>query len=330
MRSLLSQYVSENGEDQLFNCDKLQAYLKSNNANTKDTLHVIMMLRCGNIKECVSRNEKKLSGVEINNMIIACELETELNREAVKKWLFVILMTLGVDCAYEKYFAPTENGLLEAKETAFISSTLEEEELLRAGRMMLVEETRKDATEIYLKLAKSGSARAMYQLGVCYLDGIGTQQSKEEAYKWFSAASENGNPEAKAKLGDYYYYHESILKRDFTKAYQMYSGVGVLSVDKKVKDNVVNIINQKKTNFIVLILGGILIALLWVFVFVNNIALHSGVGLIGLGVAMAALSTILYAGAWFVYSVSKYNNIKVIMSLILIIWSVYPIVLSLC
>ncbi|MCD8028134.1 MAG: sel1 repeat family protein [Erysipelotrichaceae bacterium] len=179
-------------------------------------------------------------------------------RETVKKHLYNILYSLEIDCEYEKFFAPSEiSEDIECTESSFISSGHLANELAKAESLMNNGAVDK-ALELYTKLAKSGSPVAMYNLGMCYYDGIGTEKSVEKGLKWIEAAAGNGDARAKIKLADHYYYNENIFNRNFSKAYELYSGPGVLAVNPSVKRNIVSIINQKKTNFIVLILGGIL------------------------------------------------------------------------
>ena len=53
----------------------------------------------------------------------------------------------------------------------------------------------------YIKLAEQGDAEAQHNLGLCYINGYGVQQSYEEAAKWFRKAAEQGNASAQYDLG---------------------------------------------------------------------------------------------------------------------------------
>lgn len=329
MRELLSKYISLNGENSIFDTGKLQEYLLSCNADAKEVFQIILILRCGNIKEYVERNDKSFSSVEINNIIIGCEKQTGLNMETVKKCLYNILMSLGIDCRYEKIFIPsTDNGSYEFTETSFIPTDEIENELEKAEVFINGENEIEKAIEIYIRLAKAGSPTAMYNLGMCYFDGIGTEKSEEKGLKWIEAASKNGDPRAKIKLGDYYYFNNNIFKRNFNKAYDLYSSPGVLTVNPSIKHNIVNILNQKKTNFIVLVFGGILTVLIWVFLFLYPSLTHNAHNLIGLGIPLTVISSLIYGGACYLYRVYKYNNLKIIIDLMMLIWSIYPLVLT--
>ena len=53
----------------------------------------------------------------------------------------------------------------------------------------------------YLKAADEGNARAMNNLGLCYLNGYGVGQNDNEAFKWFSKGAEAGNLTAMTNVG---------------------------------------------------------------------------------------------------------------------------------
>ncbi len=56
--------------------------------------------------------------------------------------------------------------------------------------------------DCFLQGAMGGSVSAMYMVGYMYLNGIGTEASKEEASKWLKMASDNGYTEADELLAE--------------------------------------------------------------------------------------------------------------------------------
>ena len=59
---------------------------------------------------------------------------------------------------------------------------------------------------------------AQYYVGMMHMNGQGTEQSYEEAGKWFRKAAEHGIPQAQHKLADLYYKGQG-LPRDFEQAF---------------------------------------------------------------------------------------------------------------
>lgn len=55
--------------------------------------------------------------------------------------------------------------------------------------------------ELYKKAAKQGDAKAQYNLGLLYYDGIGTAQNFKKAFEWFKKAAEQGYTPAQEYLG---------------------------------------------------------------------------------------------------------------------------------
>ena len=54
--------------------------------------------------------------------------------------------------------------------------------------------------ESYLRAAKNGDADAMFIVGRCYLDGVGTEKDPTEARTWFNKAAAEGNQASKRAL----------------------------------------------------------------------------------------------------------------------------------
>lgn len=55
------------------------------------------------------------------------------------------------------------------------------------------------------KQAESGDAKAQFELGKCYAQGSGVEQSMSDAVEWYRKAAEKGHLRAKKELRNYYY-----------------------------------------------------------------------------------------------------------------------------
>ncbi|TAH01778.1 MAG: sel1 repeat family protein, partial [Sphingobacteriales bacterium] len=60
---------------------------------------------------------------------------------------------------------------------------------------------KKEAISWYFKAAEQGVADAQYNLGIMYTKGEGVLQDKKEAVNWYRKAAEQGNAKAQYKLG---------------------------------------------------------------------------------------------------------------------------------
>ena len=54
--------------------------------------------------------------------------------------------------------------------------------------------------EWFTSAARAGNPTAMYNLGLCLENGLGTKADPEAALSWYRKAAELGKPEAKQKL----------------------------------------------------------------------------------------------------------------------------------
>ena len=57
-----------------------------------------------------------------------------------------------------------------------------------------------DAYEIYLKLAQQGHVDAMFMLGKCFENGLGTNEDLEEAFMWYNEAAQKGHLSSQFKV----------------------------------------------------------------------------------------------------------------------------------
>ena len=64
--------------------------------------------------------------------------------------------------------------------------------------------TNHEAVESYRKAAEQGDAKAQYNLGNCYMSGIGVVKKYELGVEWFRKAAEQGFAEAQCDLGTCY------------------------------------------------------------------------------------------------------------------------------
>ncbi len=69
--------------------------------------------------------------------------------------------------------------------------------------------------------AEQGDAEAQLALGIRYYNGIGVEQDRKEAVKWFGKAAKQGNAEAQSCLGDCYLEGEGVEK-DAVEAVKWY------------------------------------------------------------------------------------------------------------
>lgn len=67
------------------------------------------------------------------------------------------------------------------------------------------------------KAAKSGNAQAQWELGYAYNEGVGIEQSYDEAIVWYVKSAKQGNAEAQFALGRLYYRGFGV-GQDYAKA----------------------------------------------------------------------------------------------------------------
>ncbi|MBQ2804370.1 MAG: sel1 repeat family protein [Clostridia bacterium] len=67
----------------------------------------------------------------------------------------------------------------------------------------------KQEFEILLRKAQNGDANAMYQVALCYEDGIVVEYNLDEAIAWMNSSADLGNLQAVDWLMEYYFDDDS-------------------------------------------------------------------------------------------------------------------------
>ena len=73
----------------------------------------------------------------------------------------------------------------------------------------------------FQKAAKSGNAKAQYNLGLLYEKGDGVSKNLRKAVKWYHRAAEQDHQKAQANLG-WMYVNGMGVKEDFDEAAKWY------------------------------------------------------------------------------------------------------------
>ena len=82
--------------------------------------------------------------------------------------------------------------------------------------------------------AKHGHETAQNNLGDCYYNGIGVEQSYIAAIKWYRKAAEKGHAEAQYNLG-YCYYNGYGVERSYEEAAEWYRKAAEQGYEKAIQ-----------------------------------------------------------------------------------------------
>jgi len=84
------------------------------------------------------------------------------------------------------------------------------------------EDSEKESFCLFLSAAKQGYVKAQYEVGKCYLSGLGVKRNQEEAINWFHKAAEQGDAEAQENVADLYYNSGKASKQDELESIKWY------------------------------------------------------------------------------------------------------------
>ena len=74
------------------------------------------------------------------------------------------------------------------------------------------------ALGLFIRAADLGNNSGMRNAGYCYALGIGCEQDKREAVRWYRASAESGNAKAQCNLGVMYEFGNGVVKDDVEAA----------------------------------------------------------------------------------------------------------------
>jgi len=142
---------------------------------------------------------------------------------------------VGVDIAdwdeaakwYRKALAQEENAdirqWLEYYDNGMVVIEVAEDVSLNAlGVEHYNKENYTEAVKYFRQAADMENAKAQYNLGWCYENGLGVQKNEIEAAKWFRKAAEQGDMTAQNKLGWFYQNGLGGIKKNETEAVKWY------------------------------------------------------------------------------------------------------------
>lgn len=340
MNTELNNYITEYGENSIWDVEKLCEHLSRNNVDEKTIHYYALVLQYGDLKDILSRTEQKISSVMLNTAIINTVKNTGLRQSIVQDVLSDVFSALHVSYEGESLFGfNTENGTTFPIERQLSPDKTERKLRIAKNNMKNADKTSlAEAIRILNELAKSGNAEAMYLLGMIkkreldselnriYNRVLTAEERKQEIgliQKLFECAAANGNANAKAELGDVFYEQE-----DYDKAYEYYTAPGVISVKASTKERIISILNQRIKNTWLMILGGVLLLCIWIFMFLNLKSVHNNTTLFGWGIPINILVSLVYGYMCFSIQKRRYHNHKFFVFVMMVLWSIYPLILA--
>jgi len=109
----------------------------------------------------------------------------------IRTVLIILVLLLSTQSLYAKLSDKASFILKANNDTSFMNY-----EFHNLAYEAALKEDYENAYRIYLKLANKGDERAEYNIGMMFMNGLGVERKKMDAYKWLRRASKHGNKEA--------------------------------------------------------------------------------------------------------------------------------------
>ena len=335
MNNKLNEYVRQYGREALFDGQMLRDFLDPEHTESKYVNRLMLALQCGSLNNWLERAENSISAVELNTILINTVNLSGLKQRTVRTLLEDILTAAEISYPSNTLLGfDTETGAVSSVGCLYdVREAAQDLRLAEQFSQDGTDEGRKKAVDIYSTLAKRGDAEAMYMLGVmkrrelnseeAYGRKLNAEDKKrlgDEAIRLLETSAADGYGKAKSELGDIYY-----ERGNYDKAYEYYTAPGVVTVFPHTKEHVVNILNLRRANLIMIILGGLLTALLWMFLALNHVSAHNSFELLGLGIPVSVIATLIYASMLLVRFRFKYADLKPFLFAMAAVWAIFPL-----
>ena len=153
--------------------------------------------------EVVKYIEELMSGPtkEEREAIAKAEAERKAKEEAERKAKAEAERKAKAEAERKAREEAERKAKVEAKKKAEIKKIVDLAEDYYYGRNGKSKDY-EEAVANYLIAAEAGKAYSQYCLGWCYEKGLGVEKSVEEAEKWYRKAAEQGEKNAKERLGN--------------------------------------------------------------------------------------------------------------------------------
>lgn len=249
--SILRSLVAKHSCKVYFDDKQLQSSLHELGAAPSDIYKVCLMTKVTGFRdlmECDSRTQQ----IDLDRFVQNAVEETGFNRTTVMGLTSDIALSADIACNCNTNHFATRKLLTE---TAFVVPASLYESEIKEFKEAFEKSAFKDKDVTKLDFGKlqplvaAGIPKAKFYLGYCLLNGIQFEADNVRAISLLQEAADAGDTQAAATLGDYYYDNGVS---DWSKAYEYYTGFGSLALSKKRKDAIVNIVNQKKFNRIMI------------------------------------------------------------------------------
>lgn len=323
---MLRSIVSQCGADIICDTKALKNNLEEKGCDEALIYQLLLIIKTSNITRYIPQISTGISMIDVNNIISCAEENSGLSKKTVKELISCILYGLSLPTDIAKLSIPDE-GTYKVKETYLLDFKEYEEEIAIIAEAIENSDSEAIAehAETLEKLARAGHPDCLYYKGMCYLNGISVSKNPALAKRYLVAATKSSCVKAEAALGDYY--ADGNFPNN-TLAFDHYTAVGAIALDKKRQETVKAIVQQKKANVTTIVFSLIIFA----FSVILNIMVGSGVFSFDgshhwiSAVFSIVLNTLTMGLGGYLFFKYRYNSIKWIIPALAVITLFFTII----
>lgn len=321
LEAALYSIVSKYSPNIYMEGQKLLSVLQEAGVPENMAYQICLMTTVTGFKELLE-NDERTQQADLDRFVSNAKKTTGFNRptimeltRAIAKSLEIAVDLSGVDFTTRKndkiaYTIP--KSMYEAE----LRSAAVDFERVRQGNMAVDEF---DISKLE-PLVEAGIPKAKYYMGaLCRLCEVDGTQSKYGVIL-LKQAAEDGDAEAAAELGDYYFEQEKRVS--WSTAYQYYTELGALALNNRQKEAVTTILNFKKYNKKILFLS-VLVLLAMVF----SVVVAPGAGIFAsyriLGWGCMILNVEVLSVSVMHYQKNPYDSVFHVPVLMFAVWFLY-------
>ena len=317
--SILSAAVNMYSADLYTDSEKLKDAMCEFGATQMQITKVCMMTLVNGFREILEVDER-IQQIDIDRYVQNAVRETGFNVAQVLELVSAIIVSLGIECAIDSSMA-LNGGNVTAGYVVPLSVYEDElkmvEQKLNSGSS---ESLGSDEIARLEVLAKAGISRAKYYLGSCLLKKEEFEQNAPLGFRYLEEAAADGDSQAAAELGDYFY--GQYDSDSWSQAYSYYTRNGSLALNETRRKRVVDILNYRKFNLTTIAASILIVLAMFAMVIIAPADALYGAHRVW-GCILFAVAAAIIAASIVHHRRKPYDNLSWVPCSLFIIWTLY-------
>lgn len=333
LSTVLADIISKYGKAVLSDEELLKQELKNSAVDTMDIYKLILISKCHGFNKLIT-DENINSIIDLERVTSNIFTQTKLNKADIMRLGAALFIALGMiekpgiknvvektlESIGTKHYIDNElkSNAFTLKSSEYKNKTLDYFEKVFQSTSPDVDSISDEELRSLEALLINGIPKAKYYTACYILSAVDDEGAVQRAVSLLAQAADEGDTQAAAKLADYYYYKGTACN-DYDSAYKLYTGIGALALNKKRRENLLGLFNQRLYYKQVLNFSVVLYAVLTLSM-VFPLSLNTYPNLTVPGILLSIVSLGILVLGFVINRLKPYFNIQFIPAALFTVW----------